>query len=88
MHKDTLRQYWPFSDEIWAAFEYKYFPKSDPDQASAEKLYQQAAMALQAGNTANGLNMLKDLLKHYSHTKLVKEQQNNIDNVLKKLEQQ
>jgi hypothetical protein len=88
MHKETFRQYWPFSEEIWSIFEYKYFPKADPDQASAEKLYQQAAMALQAGDSVGGANMLKDLLKHYSHTKLVKEQQCNIDNVLKKLEQQ
>lgn len=88
MHKETFREYWPFNDEIWSVFEYKYFPKADPDQASAEKLYQQAAMALQAGDTVGGYNMLKDLMKHYGHTKLVKDQQYNIDNALKKLEQQ
>lgn len=87
MDKEIFRQNWPFNEEIWAMFEYRYFPKSDPDQASAEKLYQQAAMSLQAGNTVDGLKLLKDLLKHYSHTRLVKEQQYNIDNAVKKLEQ-
>jgi hypothetical protein len=86
MDKETLRQYWPFSEEMWAAFEYKYFPKTDADQGAAEKLYQQAAMALQAGDTSGGGGLLRELLRVYSHTKLVKEQQGNIDNVLRKLE--
>jgi hypothetical protein len=86
MDKETLRLRWPFSEEIWSVFEYKYFPKVDADQGAAEKLYQQAAMALQAGDTVGGGGMLRELLRLYGHTKLVRDQQGNIENVLRKME--
>jgi hypothetical protein len=86
--KTRLRELWPWSEEIWGMFEYRYFPKADPDQKLAEELYQQAAKYLQAGDNTAGYKALQDLKSHYSHTKLVKEQQYNIDNAIQKLQQQ
>ena len=86
--KVRLRELWPWSEEIWGMFEYRYFPKADPDQKLAEELYQQAAKYLRSGDNTAGYKALQDLKSHYAHTKLVKEQQYNIDSAIQKLQQQ
>lgn len=88
MNKDIVQQQWPWNNELWETFEYRHFPKADPDQDAAQQLYQQAAKALQSGEMGKGYQVLKDLLAHYSHTKLVKEQLSNINNALSRLEEQ
>jgi hypothetical protein len=86
MNKDIVQQHWPWSNELWETFEYKYFPKKDPDQEAAVQLFQQAAKALQAGDGPEGLRLLKDLVARYPHTRQVKEQLEVINNAIAKLE--
>lgn len=88
MNKDIVQQQWPWNKELWDTFEYRHFPKADPDQDAAQQLYQQAAKSLQSGEMEKGYQVLKDLLTHYSHTRLVKEQLGNINNALSRLEEQ
>lgn len=88
MNKDVVHQQWPWTPELWEIFEFRHFPKADPDQDAAQQLYQQAAKALQSGEMEKGYQVLKELVAHYSHTRLVKEQLSNINNALLKLEEQ
>jgi hypothetical protein len=84
----VLREHWPWSAAYWDTFEYKYFPKKDPDQEPAEKLYQQAAKVLQGGDQVNGYRLLKELVSSYSHTRAVKERLSGIQSALVQLEAQ
>ncbi|MBW8683868.1 hypothetical protein [Chitinophaga rhizophila] len=88
MNKDVVHQQWPWNNELWETFEYRHFPKADPDQDAAQQLYQQAAKALQSGEMNKGYQSLKELVAQYAHTKLVKEQMSNINNALIRLEEQ
>ncbi|QHS62888.1 hypothetical protein [Chitinophaga agri] len=88
MNKEIIHQQWPWTSELWEIFEYRHFPKADPDQDAAQQLYQQAAKALQSGEMDRGHQLLKELVAHYSHTRLVKEQLSNINNALLRLEEQ
>nr|WP_295863380.1 hypothetical protein [uncultured Chitinophaga sp.] len=87
MNKDLLHQHWPWSEELWEAFSYKHFPVYDPDQEAAAALFQQAAKTLQAGQLAEGYQLLKDLMAQYPHTRQVKEQLSVINNTLQQLEE-
>ncbi|QJB38614.1 hypothetical protein HF324_12360 [Chitinophaga oryzae] len=87
MNKDLLHQHWPWSEELWEAFSYKNFPVYDPDQEAAAALFQQAARTLQAGQLAEGYQLLKDLMAQYPHTRQVKEQLPVINNTLQQLEE-
>ncbi|WP_343745709.1 hypothetical protein [Chitinophaga sp.] len=87
MNKDLLHQHWPWDQDLWETFSYKNFPVYDPDQEAAVQLFQQAAKTLQAGNHAEGYQLLKDLLARYPHTRQVKEQLSVINNALQQLEE-
>jgi hypothetical protein len=88
MNKNLVQQQWPWNNELWELFEYRHFPKADPDQDTAQQLYQQAAKALQSGEMDKGYQTLKQLVSQYGHTRFVKEQMGNINNALLRLEEQ
>lgn len=86
MNTAIVQQHWPWSSQLWEDFEYKHFPKKDPDQESAVQLFQQAAKTLQSGKLAEGYQLLKELLQHYAHTRQVKEQLHAINDAMQQLE--
>ncbi|HVI44648.1 MAG TPA: hypothetical protein VM802_07255 [Chitinophaga sp.] len=86
MSVENVKLNWPWSQELWEVFEYKYFPEREPDHKAAEQLFQEAAKTLRAGDLAAGKQMLLDLVNNYGHTRLVKEQLPNINNALVQLE--
>jgi hypothetical protein len=86
MNVAVVQQNWPWSADLWDMFEYKYFPKKDPDQEAAVQLFQQAASALQSDKLEEGYQLLKDLLQYYPHTRQVKEQSAVINNAIQQLE--
>ncbi len=87
MNSNIVQQNWPWSTEQWEQFEYKYFPKRDPQQEAAEQLFQEAANALKADNLQEGLRVLKELLQHYPQTRLVKDRLNDINAAIAHIEQ-
>lgn len=86
MNVAVVQQNWPWSADLWDMFEYKYFPKKDPDQEAAVALFQRAASALQSDKLEEGYQLLKDLLQHYPHTRQVKEQLSVINNAIQQLD--
>lgn len=87
MNNTILQQNWPWPAAIWEEFEYKYFPRPDPDQEAAEQLFQEAGKALRAGNLQEGLRVLQQLQQRYPHTRLVKERQYDISQAITQLQQ-
>lgn len=87
MNNGIVQQNWPWDTALWEAFEYKYFPKKDPDQESAIQMFQQAATALRADKLEEGYQLLKELLQYYPHTRQVKEQLSVINNAIQQLDQ-
>ena len=87
MNPAILQQQWPWDNALWEDFEYKYFPKKDPDQEAAIQLFQQAVTALRADQLREGYQLLKDLLERYPHTRQVKEQLTVINNAMRQLEE-
>lgn len=85
MNSAVVQQNWPWSNDFWETFEYKYFPKKDPDQESAVQLFQRAASALQSDKLEEGYQLLKELLQYYPHTRQVKEKLTVINNAIQEL---
>jgi hypothetical protein len=86
MNTAIVQQNWPWDAAMWDTFEYKYFPKKDPDQESAIQLFQRAATALRADQLEEGYRLLKELLQYYPHTRQVKEQLSGINNAIQQLD--